>query len=69
MKDDNNNRGCLGGLMQLFLLKKTYDWGQKNFGSERGGCCGCAIGVVLFLAFVYFALSIIFGTDWLKFSF
>ena len=65
----NNNQGCLAGLLQLFLVKKVYDWGQERFGAKRGGCCGCLFGAVLFVIFICVVISIIFGTDWLRISF
>ena len=65
----NDNQGCLSGLLQLFLLKKIYDWGQDHFGAKRGGCCGCLFGAVLFIVFISLVISIIFGTDWLQLSF
>ena len=69
MNNRNDNQGCLSGLLQLFLAKKVYDWGQEKFGAKRGGCCGCIIGVILFLIFIGVVGSIIFGTDWLHVSF
>ena len=65
----NENPGCLGGILQLFLVSKIYQWGQKKFGAERGGCCGCIFGAVLFVIFISIVISIIFGTDWLRLSF
>ena len=65
----NDNQGCLSGLLQLFLVKKIYDWGQEHLGAKRGGCCGCLIGIVLFVIFVSVVISIIFGTDWLQLRF
>lgn len=62
-RDRNQGSGCLTSLLQLFLLRKAYEFGQEHFGSKRGGCCGCVIGVILFLAFIYFALRIIFNID------
>lgn len=66
---NNDNPGCLSGILQLFLLSKIYNWGQETFGAKRGGCCGCAIGLVLFIIFIIAALKIIFNVDWLNFSF
>ena len=68
-RDNNNNPGCRSGLLQLFLVKKVYDWGQERFGAKRGGCCGCLFGTVLFVIFICVVFSIIFGTDWLHFGF
>lgn len=61
---NNDNPGCLTGILQLFLLSKIYSWGQKKFGSERGGCCGCLIGIVFFLIFIALAFGIISNTNW-----
>jgi hypothetical protein len=63
-----DRRGCLSGLLQLFLLNKLFDWLQDNFGFGRGlsgGCCG----VILFLIFLGLACSVITGTNWTNFSF
>lgn len=65
----NNNPGCLSGLLQLFLVSKIYNWSQEKFGAKRGGCCGCLIGVVLFLIMVGVVLKIFFNVDWTSFSF
>ena len=65
----NNNPGCLSGLMQLFLVSKIYNWSQEKFGAKRGGCCGCLIGVILFLIMVGVVLKIFFNVDWTSFSF
>ncbi len=69
MNRRDENHGCLGGILQLFLVNKIYQWGQKNFGTGKGGCCGCVFGAVLFIIFISVVISIIFGTDWLNFSF
>lgn len=69
MNNRNDNQGCLSGLLELFLVKKVYDWGQEKFGVKRGGCCGCLFGTVFFIIFVCVVISIIFGTDWLHVSF
>ena len=65
----NNNPGCLTGLLQLFLLKTIYDWGQSNFGAKHGGCCGCIFGLVLFMIAAAFFMQIVFHTDWFRFGF
>ncbi|MBR6090288.1 MAG: hypothetical protein IKP86_10170 [Anaerolineaceae bacterium] len=65
----NNNPGCLSGLLQLFLVSKIYNWSQEKFGAKRGGCCGCLIGVILFLIMVGVVLKIFFNVDWTSFSF
>ena len=60
--------GCLAGLLKLFLLGKVYDWLQDNFGFGRG-CLGAGCGVILFIAFVSIACSIVLGTDWFRLGF
>lgn len=65
----NNNPGCLSGLLQLFLVSKIYNWSQEKFGAKRGGCCGCLVGVILFVIMVMVVLKIVFNVDWTSFSF
>ena len=67
--NNNNNPGCLSGLLQLFLVSKIYNWGQEKFGAKRGGCCGCLVGVILFVIMVMVVLKIVFNVDWTSFSF
>ncbi len=69
MNQRNDNPGCLSGLLQLFLLNKIYQWGQEHLGAKRGGCCGCVIGVVLFIIFIGLVLRIVFNVDWTSLSF
>lgn len=64
----DDRRGCLAGLLQLFLLGKLYDWLQDNFGFGRG-CLGAGCGVIFFVLFISFACSIILGTNWFRFGF
>jgi len=59
----DNRSGCLVGLFKLFLLDKVFDWLQGRFGFGQG-CMGCGCGVILLIAFLIIAGSIIFGTDW-----
>jgi len=66
---DNNRRGCLSGILQLFLLDKAFDWGQRKFGYKSGSCLGCGCGTIMLIAFIVIAISIIFGTDWFSFRF
>jgi len=68
-RNNNQNPGCLTGLMQLFLLRTVYNWGQEHFGSKRGGCCGCVVGLVFFVIFVLLVLRIVFNVDWLSLRF
>ena len=59
----NNRSGCLVGLLKLFFLDKVFDWLQNCFGFGQG-CMGCGCGVILLIAFLIIAGSIIFSTDW-----
>ena len=61
----NDRRGCLAGLLELFLLNTLFDWLQKNFGFGRG-CSGCGCGIIFLILFILFACGIISGTDWFK---
>ena len=62
----NEKRGCLVGLLQLFLLDKLFDWLQKNIGFGKGGCFGIGCGFILLIVFILIACGIITNTDWLK---
>lgn len=66
---NNNNPGCLSGILQLILAGKIYGWGQEHFGAKRGGCCGCVLGFVFFIIFVMVVLKIVFNVDWTSVSF
>lgn len=66
---DNRRPGCLSGLFKLFLLDKVYDWMQKRFGYKSGSCLGCGCGTIMLIVFIMMVISIIFGTDWFRFSF
>ena len=66
---DDRRQGCLSGLLKLFLLDKLFDWLQERFGYKRGSCMGCGCGFVMMIIFIMLAASIIFRTDWLRFSF
>ena len=68
-RNNNDNPGCLSGILQIFLLSKVYNWGQEKFGAKRGGCCGCLIGTIMFVIFIILILQIVFNVDWLNFSF
>ena len=68
MREDDRS-GCLGGLLQLFLLKQLFDWLQKTFGYQRGGVIGCGCGTILLILFIMIACSTFFGTDWFRLSF
>ena len=59
--------GCLTGLLELFFVRKGYDWAQRNIGFGRGGCGGCGCGFLLLIIFIFLLFSILFGTDWFQF--
>ena len=62
-----NRQGCLAGLLELFLLDKLFDWLQRRFGFGRGlSCTGLGCGVLLLLAFIVLACSILTRTNWLR---
>jgi hypothetical protein len=62
-------QGCLQGLFELFMLNTIFDWLQKRFGLGRGvSCTGCGCGLIMLIIFVIMACSIIFSTDWFRFS-
>ncbi|MHC1772046.1 MAG: hypothetical protein AB9907_09965 [Flexilinea sp.] len=66
MRDDK--QGCLSGLLQLFLVKKAYDWGQQKFGYGNG-CFGFGCGCLFVIIFIMVVLSILFNTDFTHFGF
>jgi len=66
---DNRRPGCLSGLFKLFLLDKVYDWMQERFGYKSGSCLGCGCGTSMLIVFIMMVISMIFGTDWFRFSF
>jgi hypothetical protein len=65
---NNQNSGCLGGLLKLFLLDRLFGWLQGRFGFGRG-CSGCGCGVILLIIFVVLAFGVLTNTDWLRFGF
>lgn len=67
--DLRDRPGCLGGFIRLFALRWVYRWLQSTIGTGRGGCAGMGCGAVLFVIFILFACSILFGTNWFDFSF
>ncbi len=69
MNNRNERPGCLSGILQIFLANKIYQWSQEKFGSKRGGCCGCLVGVILFIVFVLFVLRVVFNVNWTSISF
>ena len=61
-----NRPGCLGGLLQLALLRWVYGGLQRVFGFGSNSCFGCGCGFLLLFVFIFLALSIIFGTEWTR---
>ncbi|HET7375862.1 MAG TPA: hypothetical protein VFK30_04080 [Anaerolineae bacterium] len=61
----NNRPGCLGALLELFLLDRLFNWLQGVIGFRRGGLIGCGCGPILFILFVLIACGIICNTNWL----
>ncbi len=52
--------GCLGQIVELFLLTAVFDWLQDRFGFGRGtSCSGCGCGCLLLAVFLVLACSII----------
>jgi hypothetical protein len=60
-----NRQGCLGGLLELFLLNKLFDWLQRRFGFGRG-CSGAGCGVILLIIAAAIACAVITQTNWLR---
>lgn len=65
----NDRPGCLSGLLKLFLIDAIFDFFQEKIGFGRGGCCGCGCGSLLLILSCLLTLSVLLGTDWLKFGF
>ena len=64
----DRNRGCLEGLLDLFLLTAAFDWLESRFGFGRGcSCSGCGCGVLLLVMFILLSCGVIFNTDWMHF--
>ncbi|MCC7353814.1 MAG: hypothetical protein IT330_08670 [Anaerolineae bacterium] len=62
-----NRRGCLEGLLDLFLLTAAFDWLEKRFGFGRGcSCSGCGCGVMILIIFIILFCGTIAGTDWTR---
>jgi hypothetical protein len=55
--------GCLGGLLQIFLLTWVFDWLQKRFGWGRGCSCG-GVGCGFFLALLFFWMILATIAGW-----
>ncbi len=63
----DNRRGCLGGLLDLFLLSAAFDWLESRFGFGRGGSCtGIGCGLILLLLFLLFVCNICGTTNWTR---
>jgi hypothetical protein len=58
--------GCLGGLLELFMLRWLFDGLQRLFGFRSNSCGGCGCGLILMIIFVVLAMNIIFGTNWFR---
>ncbi len=63
---DERRPGCLIGLLELFLVRRVYDWLQDTIGFGRGSCAGVGCGVILILLLILFTCSICAGTDWFR---
>ncbi|MBI5878233.1 MAG: hypothetical protein HZB53_11340 [Chloroflexi bacterium] len=67
---NDNRRGCLGGLLELFLLTTLFDWLQDRFGFGRGcSCTGIGCGLIILLFFICALCSIVTGVDWTRIGF
>ncbi len=64
----DRRRGCLAGLLELFLLDRLFDWLQNRFGFGRG-CSGVGCGIILLIIFLFLACSVLTQTNWLHISF
>ncbi len=66
----NDRRGCLGGLLELFLLTSLFNWLEERFGFGRGcSCTGVGCGLIILLIFVCALCSLMFNVDWTSFRF
>ena len=64
---NDRDTGCLGGLLQLFLLTAVFEWLESRFGFGRGcSCSGCGCGVILLIIFILMACSILTNTHWMQ---
>lgn len=62
--------GCLSGLFKLAFINWIFDFMQERFGFGKGlSCSGCGCGMILFILFLYFTCSTLFGTDWFRLGF
>jgi hypothetical protein len=53
-----NRQGCLASLLELFLLDKLFNWLERRFGLGRG--------LIILVAAILLACSIITRTNWLS---
>lgn len=61
----DQRRGCLGGLLQMFMLTAAFDWLERRFGFGRGvSCTGCGCGLIILIVFLILLCNIVGGTDW-----
>lgn len=62
----DNRSGCLGALLQLFLLDRLFNWLQGLIGFRSGKLIGCGCGPILTIIFILLACGVICNTNWLK---
>ena len=63
-------RGCIGGLLELFLLTSIFNWMQETFGFGKGcSCTGIGCGLILLVVFLCLLCGIVFNVDWFSFRF
>jgi apolipoprotein N-acyltransferase len=66
----NDRRGCLGGLLELFLLTSLVNWLERRFGFGKGcSCAGIGCGFIILIVFLCALCSIVFGVDWTQLRF
>jgi hypothetical protein len=66
----NERRGCLGGILELFLVTALFDWLERRFGFGRGcSCTGLGCGLLILVVFACAFCSIVFNVDWTQFRF
>ncbi len=62
---DDDDFGCIGGILRMLFLAWIFDWLQDNFGFGRG-LSGCGCGVILVVLFLLMSCSICCRTNWLS---
>ncbi|MCA1554400.1 MAG: hypothetical protein LC737_08480 [Chloroflexi bacterium] len=66
----NERRGCLGGLLELFLLNTLFNWMESRFGFGRSrSCSGIGCGLLILILSACAFCSIVFNVDWTQFRF